>query len=325
MGRLRPGPFPSAGAGQKLDQVTRVVTWSSIWATSPRCNKSPGKITLLRPLNSSHGWAQIKRQYVQAHPGEDVTTPEQGQKAIDWFRSWYNTPAADPRAVSERESWKRIFGNPDWQYIEPAAAKFLPGVVQNTSVMPASVKAAADYAPGLPSKSDMGHVNKLRVGQLLDYVIQHHKAERAGPHYDVRFGNKDTGLLSWASPKGVPAPGEKRLAVQQPVHRHGYKDFEGEIPEGYYGKGTVKKHTEGQVLITKVTPESIHFTTAHQRHPERFTLARPKGWDRNWLLMNTTPRTEVPYEKVRYAKVPADQVGALLARDAGGRYGGSQS
>ena len=142
----------------------------------------------------------------------------------------------------------------------------------------------------------------------MSYIVQHHKADRAGPHYDVRFGDKDTGLLSWASRKGVPQPGEKHLAVQQPVHRHGYKDFEGEIPEGY-GKGTVKKHTEGQVLITKVTPESIHFTTAHQRHPERFTLARPKGWgDKNWLMMNTTPRDEVPYEKVRYKKIPADQV-----------------
>jgi hypothetical protein len=169
-------------------------------------------------------------------------------------------------------------------------------------------KEAADYAPGLPSKSDMGHAEKLRVGQLLDYVVQRHQAERAGLHHDIRFGNPEMGLLSWASRKGAPEPGQKHLAVQQPVHRHGYKDFEGEIPEGY-GKGTVKKHTEGQVLITKVTPESIHFTTAHQRHPERFTLARPKGWgDKNWLMMNTTPRDEVPYEKVRYKKIPADQV-----------------
>jgi Helicase conserved C-terminal domain/DNA polymerase Ligase (LigD)/SNF2-related domain len=170
---------------------------------------------------------------------------------------------------------------------------------------------AADYAPGLPSKSDMGHADKLRVGQLLDYIIQHHKAERAGPHYDVRFGSPETGLLSWASRKGVPQPGEKHLAVQQPVHRHGYKDFEGEIPEGY-GKGTVKKHTEGQILLTKVTPHSIHFSTASGRYPERFTLARPKGWDRNWLLMNTTPRAPIGYQKLHYKKIPPEQVEPAL-------------
>ena len=120
-------------------------------------------------------------------------------------------------------------------------------------------KGAADYAPGLPAKKDFGPLERLRVGQMLDYIVQAHNAERAGPHHDIRFGDKDTGLFSWASRKGVPAPGEKRLAVQQPVHRHEYKDFEGEIPEGY-GKGTVKKHTEGQVLITKVDPgvHSLH-------------------------------------------------------------------
>ena len=175
--------------------------------------------------------------------------------------------------------------------------------------MPGSLrKVAADYAPGLPSKTDMGHADKLRVGQLLDYIVQRHQADRAGLHHDIRFGDKDTGLLSWAARKGLPEPGAKHLAVQQPVHSHEYKDFEGEIPEGY-GKGTVKKHDQGQVLITKVTPESIHFTTAHQRHPERYTLARPKGWgDRNWLMMNTTPRDQVPYDKVRYKKIPPEQV-----------------
>jgi hypothetical protein len=112
------------------------------------------------------------------------------------------------------------------------------------------LKLAADYAPGLPKKKDFGPLERLRVGQMLDYIVQAHNADRAGPHHDIRFGDKDMGLLSWASRKGVPEPGAKHLAVQQPVHRHEYKDFEGEIPEGY-GKGTVKKHTEGQVLITK--------------------------------------------------------------------------
>jgi hypothetical protein len=179
-------------------------------------------------------------------------------------------------------------------------------------------KAEADYAPGLPSRSNMGQLDKLQVGQMLDYIVQRHEAERAGLHHDIRFGNPDMGLLSWAARKGVPPPGERHLAVQQPVHRHEYGNFEGEIPQGY-GKGTVKTHTKGQILITKATPESIHFTTAHQRHPERFTLVRPKGWgNKNWLLMNTTPRDQVPYEKVRYKKIaPEDVEPALKAMQEG--------
>jgi hypothetical protein len=188
-----------------------------------------------------------------------------------------------------------------------------PGPTNTFTGMPkGSEKAARDYAPGLPNKASYGDLSALSPGQLLSYVVQQHDAERAGRHYDVRIGNPELGLLSWAARKGVPAPGEKHLAVQQPVHRHEYGSFEGEIPEGY-GKGTVKTHTRGQVLITKVTPESIHFTTAHQRHPERFTLARPKGWGgKNWLLMNTTPRDAVPYEKVRYKSIPSEQVEPAL-------------
>ena len=182
-------------------------------------------------------------------------------------------------------------------------------LVQNRPTMPDSMKVAA-AAIGLPDRSDMGQWNRLsREGQgLMDYIVQRHDAERAGRHYDIRFGDKDLGLLSWAARKGLPEPGNKHLAVQQPVHSHGYRDFEGTIPEGY-GKGTVSTHDKGQALITKVTPESVHFTTAHQRHPERYTLARPKGWgNRDWLMMNTTPRDQVPYEKVHYKKIPADQV-----------------
>jgi DNA polymerase Ligase (LigD)/Helicase conserved C-terminal domain/SNF2-related domain len=257
--------------------------------------------------------AQIKRFYVEAHPGEDVTTPAQARKAMKWFTDYSRSDEGKYRLGNQSIFWNRMVKDPDWSKVEPEAAQRMPGLVQNAPVMPTDMKmaAVADYAPGLPSKSDMGHADKLRVGQMLDYVIQHHKAERAGPHYDVRFGNKDTGLLSWAARKGVPEPGQKHLAVQQPLHRHGYKDFEGNIESGY-GKGTVKKHDEGQILLTKVTPHSIHFSTASGRYPERFTLARPKGWDRNWLLMNTTPRAPIGYQKLHYKKIPPEQVEPAL-------------
>jgi DNA ligase D-like protein (predicted 3'-phosphoesterase) len=180
------------------------------------------------------------------------------------------------------------------------------------TVPPVPVK-AADFAPGLPSRSDLGPLDQLQAGQLLDYVVQRHAAQRAGLHHDIRFGNKDLGLFSWAAPKGVPAPGQKHLALQQPVHRHEYRDFQGEIPAGSYGAGTVKTYTKGQVLITGATPDGIHFTTAHERHPERFSLIRTGGKDsKNWLLLNTTPREPVPYEKVRYKNIPPEQVEPAL-------------
>lgn len=170
-----------------------------------------------------------------------------------------------------------------------------------------------EYAPGIKRKEYPGNIQKLKPGQLLDYVIQYHQALRAGPHYDFRIGDKRLGMYSWAMRQPLPKePVDKRFAARTNLHTHEYKDFEGIIGPGY-GAGRVTKHDEGKVLITNTTPGTVSFSVSHKKHPERYTLINPKGFrDKDWLVIRSDTPKETGAEKLHYKPIEPEKIKDFL-------------
>ena len=123
----------------------------------------------------------------------------------------------------------------------------------------------------------------------LRFVIQRHAARRL--HYDLRL-ELDGTFKSWAVTRG-PArePGEKRLAVHVEDHPLEYGDFEGTIPQGEYGGGTVQLWDRGywapepgESAQRSLESGELRFVLEGERLAGRWVLVRLKD-EKNWLLI----------------------------------------
>lgn len=172
----------------------------------------------------------------------------------------------------------------------------------STIDLPAAKAAQAEDqnpALGIPDMAVYGDVlNTLKPGDITDWVLQRHETVRnpKNPHYDLRLGTKDTNLFSWAVPGAtLPEPGQmKRPLPQTQLHTYQYGSFAGKIPRGY-GAGTVSMADKGQAIITKVTPNTLHFTLGHQKVPTRYVLIHVGGKDgRMWQLFAKPQPGKIP-------------------------------
>ena len=118
------------------------------------------------------------------------------------------------------------------------------------------------------------------------FVVQRHDARRL--HYDFRL-ERNGALASWAVPKGIPRePGQRHLAVHVEDHPLEYASFEGEIPAGEYGAGTVEIWDRGTYdLVEEKKDSGLTVRLAGERLRGTWALvpARLDGDPKNWLLI----------------------------------------
>lgn len=124
------------------------------------------------------------------------------------------------------------------------------------------------------------------------FVVQKHRASRL--HYDFRLEIEGV-LASWALPKGPSlSPRERRLAVQTEDHPLGYATFEGKIPPGHYGAGTVivwdygrwEMQSPGEDPTRALQMGTLKFVLYGRKLRGRWALIRLKGrGEKEWLLI----------------------------------------
>ncbi|MDQ2911270.1 MAG: non-homologous end-joining DNA ligase, partial [Actinomycetota bacterium] len=118
------------------------------------------------------------------------------------------------------------------------------------------------------------------------FVVQRHDARRL--HYDLRL-EREGALASWAVPKGLPLePGEQHLAVHVENHPLDYATFEGEIPKGQYGAGTVEIWDGGTYELVEEKRDGGLTVRLHGKKLEgvwALVPAKLGGDPKNWLLI----------------------------------------
>ncbi|GER94053.1 3'-phosphoesterase [hot springs metagenome] len=117
------------------------------------------------------------------------------------------------------------------------------------------------------------------------FVVHEHYARHH--HFDFRLEMEGV-LKSWAVPKGPSMnPSDKRLAIMVEDHSLEYGSFEGTIPEGQYGAGTVVIWDSGTYKLISGTIDSgrIEVELNGKKLNGIFMLVKMKGKDKEWLLM----------------------------------------
>lgn len=171
--------------------------------------------------------------------------------------------------------------------------------VRDKSLREYTAKRHADQTPEPMPKSEAAAKPRKKKKGALRFVIQKHQASHL--HYDFRLEMEGV-LRSWAVPKGPPLePGEARLAMQVEDHPLDYADFEGTIPKGNYGAGSVMVWDRG--TYENETPDPVaafhqgklHLTLRGEKLQGEWVLVKDRREEdsNKWLLLKAGERQKL--------------------------------
>jgi bifunctional non-homologous end joining protein LigD len=180
----------------------------------------------------------------------------------------------------------------------------------------------ADRLERYRAKRDFGATPEPAAGEDSGadeprFVVQEHHARSL--HWDLRLEHEGT-LASWAVPKGIPPdPKRNNLAVRTEDHPLEYLEFEGTIPKGQYGAGTMKVWDRGTYELHKFRDAEVMVTLHGERVQGRYVLFRTDG--ANWMIHRMDPPQDPEREPLPERLVPMlAKAGPLPARDDGWAY-----
>ena len=175
---------------------------------------------------------------------------------------------------------------------------------------------------------------KKSSGRTLKFVVQKHDATNL--HYDFRLEMEGV-LKSWAVPKGPSLnPQDKRLAMMVEDHPFDYRTFEGTIPAGNYGAGTVMVWDEGtytamgfeeepikkqeKILLEEMKKGDVKIVLYGEKLKGAFALVKIKGRGENaWLLIKKQDGAATDKDVTKKDKsVKTNRTLIQIAEDAGG-------
>ncbi len=331
---LDPGEGVGLAECAEVARLARAILRDMGLESFPVTSGSKG-IHLYAALDLSHRSDQVSavahelaRALEADHPGLVISEMKRSRRAGRVFVDWSQNNAAKTTiapyslrgtllpTVAMPRTWSELT-DPGLAQVDYRQAMHrvelngdaLAGLLAAHSGFPAEVGGAADRGRSGPdrladyrSKRDAARTPEpVPTGVSGDgdghsFVIHEHHARNL--HYDLRLEHEGV-LVSWALPRGVPTePTTNRLAVRTEDHPLEYGTFEGNIPAGEYGAGTVRIWDSGRYDLEKWRDDEV-IATLHGEpggglgEPRRFALIHTKGSDRaesNWLihLMKTT-------------------------------------